>query len=128
MQAIGSLRGLGHRLIVVPQVVYEFWSVGTRPRDVNGLGMSAGEVKTKLDGLMPIFKLFLDERTIFDFWQQLVVDHDVKGKQVHDARLVAAMMRHGISHLLTFSASDFARYSEIAVIEPHRAGELEAAQ
>jgi hypothetical protein len=36
-------------------------------------------------------------------------------------------MRHGISHVLTFNAADFARYSEITAIEPQRAGELEPA-
>jgi hypothetical protein len=54
----------------------------------------------------------------------LVANYDVKGKQVHDARLVAGMLRHNVSHLLTFNAKDFSRYSEISVIEPHRAGEL----
>ena len=39
----------------------------------------------------------------------------------HDARLVAAMVRHSISHLLTFNEQDFARYNEIAVIVPSAA-------
>ena len=53
----------------------------------------------------------------------MVADHDVKGKQVHDARLVAAMLRHNISHLLTFNAAD-TRYAEISVVEPQRASAL----
>jgi hypothetical protein len=68
-----------------------------------------------------MFDVMRDERRVFDFWEQLVADHDVKGKQVHDTRLVAAMLRHSISHLLTFNAADFARYPEISAVEPQQA-------
>jgi predicted nucleic acid-binding protein len=123
-EALEILRTRGHRLAIVPQIVYEYWVVASRPLEVNGLGMSAREAKSELDGLWPSFKLLRDERTIFESWQQLVLDHEVTGKRAHDARLVAAMLRHGISHLLTFNARDFAHYSEIAVIEPEYAGTL----
>jgi predicted nucleic acid-binding protein len=126
-EAIDAIRDLGHQVVIVPQVVYEFWSVSTRPVDANGLGMTSAEAESKFDDLLPAFRLLRDERTIFEYWYRLVLDHDVKGKQVHDARLVAAMLRHGLLHLLTFNSADFARYSEIAVVEPHRAGDLELA-
>lgn len=40
------------------------------------------------------------------------------GKKVHDARLVAAMITHQITHLLTFNIDDFKRFSEIVVVDP----------
>lgn len=123
-KAIAALDDSAHQLVIVPQVVYEFWSVATRPRDRNGLGMKVVDAESKLDGLMPTFKLLRDERTIFEIWQQLVIDYEVSGKQVHDARLVAAMLRHGISHLLTFNGAAFTRYAEVAVVEPLRARDL----
>jgi hypothetical protein len=39
-----------------------------------------------------------------------VVIHSVIGVKVHDAKLVAAMVVHGITHLLTLDEHDFARY------------------
>jgi hypothetical protein len=36
----------------------------------------------------------------------------------HDARLVAAMIVHGVTHLLTFNGADFARYSGIRITDP----------
>jgi predicted nucleic acid-binding protein len=42
----------------------------------------------------------------------------VKGKTAHDARLVAAMRRHGVNRLLTFNASHFARFAGITVLTP----------
>jgi predicted nucleic acid-binding protein len=126
--SLAAVRLNGHRTVIVPQVVYEFWVVATRPVEVNGLGMRAAEAQFEFDELRPHFKLLLDERTVFDHWYRLVLDHDVNGKQVHDARIVAAMLRHDVSHLLTFNAADFARFSEISVIEPHRASDLEQAR
>ena len=46
------------------------------------------------------------------------VTHNVKGKQAHDTRLVAAMERHGVKHLLTFNKSDFARFPAIVALSP----------
>ena len=42
----------------------------------------------------------------------------VIGKNAHDARLVAAMRVHGVTHLLTFNDQDFARYTGITVLTP----------
>ena len=51
-------------------------------------------------------------------WRQLVIKYQVSGVQVHDTRLVAAMLEHGIAHLLTFNTDDFKRFSEINVVHP----------
>ena len=39
VDSIDILRRMGHELTIVPQVLYEFWSVATRPIVNNGLGM-----------------------------------------------------------------------------------------
>ncbi|GAA6616251.1 hypothetical protein [Scytonema sp. NUACC26] len=41
------------------------------------------------------------------------------GNPSHDARLVAAMIAHNLTNLLTFNTSDFRRFSEITAIAPH---------
>jgi predicted nucleic acid-binding protein len=124
ISASEALDALGHTRVIVPQVVYEFWAVTTRPVSANGLGLTSPELGLKFEGLLSTLRLLRDERRIYERWRELVVDQDVKGKQIHDARLVAAMLRHRIPNLLTFNAADFARYSEINVVEPHRADDL----
>ena len=42
----------------------------------------------------------------------------VAGKNTHDARLVAAMVVHGVSSILTFNIQDFTRYAEITIFDP----------
>ncbi len=117
-QAVVSLRTDGHDLAIVPQVLYEFWSVATRPTEQNGLGMSVEEGLVAIQDMKSVFRLLRDERAIFERWERIIVDYRVMGKKAHDARIVAAMARHGVSHLLTFNTRDFARYSAITVVAP----------
>jgi predicted nucleic acid-binding protein len=63
--------------------------------------------------------VLLDETPAFLVeWERLAALHAVVGKNVHDARLVAAMVVHGITHLLTFNAQDFQRFTNITVLTP----------
>ena len=42
--------------------------------------------------------------------------YGVSGVQVHDARLVAAIISHGATHILTFDTVDFARYAPEGIV------------
>jgi len=59
-----------------------------------------------------------DTPAVYAEWERLVEVHAVKGKATHDARLVAAMIAHGLKQILSFNDSDFSRYSGIAVTNP----------
>ena len=63
--------------------------------------------------------LLRDERAIFEQWRPLVLDNAVKGPRAHDTRYVAAMKRHGISHILTYNERDFRRYDGITALTPN---------
>ena len=119
-QAVEAVRDQGDTLCIVPQIVYEYWAVCTRPVENNGLGMSVELTRVKTAALQRVFRLLRDERSIFDRWEELVARFEVRGKNTHDARLAAAMVRHGITHVLTFDAVDFRRFSDITVLEPGR--------
>ena len=64
------------------------------------------------------FRLLPDNERIHAEWRRLVVTCSVAGVQVHDARLVAAMLAHGVPQLLTLNDRDFARYPGISVVHP----------
>ena len=46
------------------------------------------------------------------------MSHGVSGVQVHDTRLVAAMLVYKIPRILTFDADDFTRYTQIEILKP----------
>jgi predicted nucleic acid-binding protein len=116
--AIERLERNLHEGVIVPQVLYEYWVVVTRPKTANGFGASVAEASRALGKWKLMFRLLRDERGIFTKWEDLVATNGVSGKSAHDARLVAAMQRHGLTNLLTFNQADFARYSSITVYTP----------
>jgi predicted nucleic acid-binding protein len=117
-RAIELLIYRGEILSVIPQNLIEFWAVATRPTLNNGLGMSVDETAQHIAAFKTTFELLPDTDSIFKEWQRLVVRHQVIGKQVYDARLVAAMSVHKLTHLLTFNDGDFKRFTEIIVVNP----------
>ncbi|MGD9856737.1 MAG: type II toxin-antitoxin system VapC family toxin [Planctomycetaceae bacterium] len=116
--AVSVLRKDDHDLAIVPQGLYEFWSVATRPLGGNGPGLSVSDAQSELTALKRLFRLLRDERAVYAEWEHLVTTHDVKGKKAHDARLVAAMHRHAMTHVLSFNVGDFARYSSVIPLLP----------
>ena len=118
IDATDQLRAAGHDLVIVPQCLYEFWSVSTRTKEANGLGRSIAETQAHIARLTRLFTLLRDERAVFEQWQQLVATYQVAGVKAHDTRLVAAMVRHQLTHLLTFNGGDFRRYTEVTVVVP----------
>jgi predicted nucleic acid-binding protein len=64
------------------------------------------------------FEFLADSREAHDLWRGLLVAHDVKGVQVHDARLAARMYVHGVTHLLTVNVRDFQRFPALRVVHP----------
>ena len=117
--ALAALKVLGQRsdpLSVVPQNIVEFWTVATRPRANNGLGLSTVQTKNEIETILNTFHLFPESAEIFDEWKKLVVSYAVSGRDTHDARIVAAMNVHGIKSVLTFDEEDFKRYKNIITV------------
>ena len=56
---------------------------------------------------------------IYAEWRQLIVAFGVSGAKVHDARLVATMRVHAVTHILTLNTADFTRYAlEVGLLNP----------
>jgi predicted nucleic acid-binding protein len=117
-RAVISLRRQDTEICLVPQNLIEFWAVATRPITSNGLGLTIDETEYEVRKFKRLFTVYDDIPNIFAEWQNLVLKHNVSGKNVHDMRLVAAMLTHNITHLLTFNTKDFKRFTEITVIDP----------
>jgi predicted nucleic acid-binding protein len=115
---IAKLLATGEALGIVPQNLYEFWVVATRPIAANGLGLTIAECHQMLDGFKGAFTLIPDHKNLLAEWEALVVAHVCIGKLAHDARLVAAMRTHGLTKLLTFNGVDFRRFAGITVLDP----------
>jgi hypothetical protein len=83
VDAVKRLVSAGHKLHIVPQNLYEFWVVCTRPTNVNGLGKTAAEAATELANLKSLFILLDETPAICAVWEQLVTSTPVLGKNGH---------------------------------------------
>src|SRR5205085_2346807 len=109
---VAKLNSQKEVLAIVPQNIYEFWTVATRPKTAaEGLGLATQQAKAQVDRFLTMFPLhFCDEHRLYDEWQRLVETYDCAGKAAHDARIVAAMNLQGVTRILSFNAKDFQRY------------------
>lgn len=117
--AVSVIQARGDEFCLIPQILYEFWTVATRPATSRGgLDMNPNERDFAVAQMENLYRLFSDTPEVFVEWRKLVVQYQVSGLPAHDARIVAAMKVHGIGTILTFNRDDFVRYTDITVLTP----------
>jgi predicted nucleic acid-binding protein len=116
--AVGSLLTRKVSLYFARQNVAEFWNVSTRPCERNGLGMAHRQVLETVEQFEQAMMLLPEPEESYWLWRELVVRYQVRGVQVHDARLVAAMQANGLLKILTLNVGDFQRYAGVEAVHP----------
>jgi predicted nucleic acid-binding protein len=119
LRALAKLRADNEDLFYTSQVLAEFWTVCTRPESARGgYGLSPEETERKAKVIERFCRLAPDGLATHLEWRRLITAHSVMGVEVHDARLVAAMLVHAIPNLLTFNLADFKRFKQVSVVSP----------
>jgi predicted nucleic acid-binding protein len=118
-QAIRSLVARGDELCCAPQNIVELWNVSTRPATARGgFGLTTAETDRRVRLIERVFTVLDETPAVYPEWRRLVVGNSVIGVQVHDARIVAMMNVHGVTHVLTLNGADFSRYAGITCVAP----------
>lgn len=125
-RAVVQLKIEGASLHFAPQNAAECWNVATRPKDRNGFSQGPREAERLVSKAERLFTLLPDTPAIYLAWRRLVREVQVAGVQVHDARLVAWMEVHQVSHILTLNPGDSRRYENVAGITVVHPREVEA--
>jgi predicted nucleic acid-binding protein len=119
LNALAKLRAANEDLFYTSQVLAEFWTVCTRPESARGgYGLSPEETERKAKVIERFCRLAPDSLATHLEWRRLITAHSVMGVEVHDARLVAAMLVHDIPNLLTLNLADFKRFKQVNVVSP----------
>ncbi len=116
--ALQSLVAHGARLCFTSQILGEFWNASTRPLERNGFGLSIREADRIARVIERDFELLPESRDVHDRWRQLLLSQEVRGVQVHDARIAASMYVHRVTQLLTINVRDFQRFPLLRVVHP----------
>jgi predicted nucleic acid-binding protein len=115
--ALARLRS--HESVAVTrQILREFLSVTTRPQPW-AVAATLAEATQNTDGFLRRFAVLEDGPRVWDELMSLTRSFAFGGKQIHDANIVATMLAHGETRLLTFNGADFRRFgSLIEVVAP----------
>ena len=119
--AVAMLAGHDEKLFETTQNIAELWNVSTRSVQENGLGLSAADVLRCVELEIELTCVILREhRRHYAELKRLAAVHQFRGKQVHDARLVAAMLTWRVESILTLNERHFRRYGVegIQVVTP----------
>ena len=116
MQLLAGSVILGLSLATSGQVLREYLVVATRPVNVNGLGLSTEVAVGNLNEFLGSLIMCEETVEVSSRLRQLAVTHNLSGKRLHDANIVATMEAHGISAVVTQNADDFAPFEEVAIM------------
>ncbi|PZS03333.1 MAG: hypothetical protein DLM56_09570 [Pseudonocardiales bacterium] len=92
------------------QILREYLAVATRPVDHNGLGMTQPDAVANVRALRARLNLLSEDVKVSERLLELLDTIECRGKQVHDANVVATMLVHGIDTVVTLNVDDFARF------------------
>jgi predicted nucleic acid-binding protein len=93
------------------QILREYLAVATRPDDKNGLGLSLPDALKNVRAIRQRTTLLAEDAKVADRLTGLLADVECRGKQVHDANLIATMLAYGIGSVVTMNVQDFARFA-----------------
>ncbi|CAN5581013.1 type II toxin-antitoxin system VapC family toxin [soil metagenome] len=116
-QALADRRASGTELWISRQVLREYVAVLTRPQSFTRPA-SMTDVAADVRSFERQFRVADDTAPVTEQLLQLLEEVPKGGKQVHDVNIVATMLVHGVTTLLTGNASDFARFEPRITVEP----------
>ena len=99
--ALARLAGQGSTLHYTHQNIAELWNTMTRPINRNGLGLAIADAEREVQVVEAGMSLLADSQEVYREWRKIVVQYNISGVQVHDARLAAAMYVHSVGNILS---------------------------
>lgn len=92
------------------QILREYLTVATRPAEKNGLGLNLQDALGNASAIRERTTLLAEDAKVADRLLSLLTDVECRGKQVHDANVVATMLVHGVRAVVTMNLEDFGRF------------------
>ncbi len=113
-QLLDTLLRNGTELCITPQIVREYLVVLTRG-GVFEKCFEPEDAMRELYAILPSFVLLEEKQETLRHLYHLIQHYGVSGKNIHDANIVATMLTHGVTHLVTYNSQDFHRFREITI-------------
>ena len=119
------IHAVGEEIPTGSELAFWFYPKGQEPKKRSYLVGFSGIDRTKMLDIPPNSIARTDGFTVLKdgpaVWAELMAlarRFDFGGKQVHDANIVATMLAHGETRLLTFNQADFRRFAGLIEVLP----------
>jgi predicted nucleic acid-binding protein len=110
---IASHHRIGLHFGISGQVIREYLVVATRTPNVNGLGMESADALSNVSEFSKQLLFFEESEVVSHQLQLLTRKYQLVGTHIHDANVVATLLAHGLSKLVTENPVDFSVFSEV---------------
>jgi predicted nucleic acid-binding protein len=108
----------GNELWISGQIIREFLVQATHPNTLK-TPLVIDEVLQKLEGITTVFLVADDTPLVRAQLLKLLATYPTRGKQIHDANLVATMRAYEIETLVTLNTDDLKRFDDtIKLLSP----------
>ena len=117
LQTVEQLSEAGVEMWISRQVLREFLAVLTRPQvflKPRPIAMIVATVRQ----LETLFRIAEENATVTARLLDLLERTPVGGRQVHDVNIVATMLSHGVTRLVTENTTDFKRFADLITVLP----------
>lgn len=105
-QWLATLQDNGLSLCVTTQILREYLVVLTRG-NVFEQSFGVDQVLTQIEALLPNLTILDESLTAAELLRVLVRRYQIRGKNIHDANVVAVMLTHDVQRIVTYNQADF---------------------
>jgi predicted nucleic acid-binding protein len=98
------------------QVLREYAVVMSKPQFYRGT-LTPQEIAADITKWELSFNIIDETKEITENLKNLLVQYDIKGKRIHDANIVASMLKSSIPLIFTLNVSDFQAFAEIQIMK-----------
>ncbi len=116
-QAIQTQVQVGATLWISRQIIREYLATLTRPQTFS-LPVPIATLIKEITSFESQFQIAEDGPRVAERLLSLLTRLPTGGKQIYDANIVATMMIHGVTQILTHNTRDFNRYSQMITVIP----------
>ncbi|HLP44710.1 MAG TPA: type II toxin-antitoxin system VapC family toxin [Candidatus Deferrimicrobium sp.] len=98
------------------QVLREYAVVMSR-QEFYGKTLTSQEIVEDIEKWEKSFNVIDETKETTDNLKKLLAKYEIKGKQIHDANIVASMINYSIPLVFTFNIKDFQVFEEIEIMK-----------
>lgn len=99
------------------QVIREYLVQATHPNSFTP-PLTVEQVMKQMEIIETLFRISDETREVTVQLFNLLQEYPTRGKQIHDANIVATMVANNIGRLLTMNVADFARFGDRVELIP----------